>query len=114
MHISLIPLTLNILILITGCAGMKPATVLSADKPGDPVRLPLCNRQMFFTRSDYADIIIKSLKFCSEKKGLPVHACCIPAHFRELTLQTGSLLPALSCDNTWYIVCKKLLRCNVF
>ena len=78
MRIFLIPLTLKILLLIAGCAGMKPATALSVDKTGDPVRLPLCNRQMFFTRSDYADIIIKCLKFCSEKKGLPVHGYCTP------------------------------------
>ena len=38
MRIFLIPLTLNILLLITECAGMKPAKALSVDKTGDPVQ----------------------------------------------------------------------------
>ena len=41
----------------------------------------IVHRVDVFTRADYADIIIDSLKFCKEKKGLAIHAWCImPNH----------------------------------
>jgi len=44
-----------------------------------------------FTRPDYADIIIDSLKFCKEKKGLAIHAWCImPNHLHLIVSAKGS------------------------
>ena len=40
------------------------------------------------------------------------------AHFRKLTLQFYSILPAPNCNDNWYAVCKKLciaiLQENIF
>ena len=44
-----------------------------------------------FTRSDYAEIIIDSLKFCKQKKGLAIHAWCImPNHLHLIVSAKGS------------------------
>ena len=44
-----------------------------------------------FTRSEYAEIIIESLKFCKEKKGLAIHAWCImPNHLHLVVSARGA------------------------
>ena len=39
-----------------------------------------------FTRSEYADIVVESLQFCQQEKGLNVHAWCIMPNHLHLTL----------------------------
>lgn len=39
-----------------------------------------------FTRSVYADIIIDSLKFCQQKKGLNIHAWCLMSNHIHLII----------------------------
>jgi len=39
-----------------------------------------------FTRKEYADIIIESLKFCQRNKGLRIHAWCIMSNHLHLIL----------------------------
>ena len=53
-----------------------------------------------FTRTMYADIVIDSLKFCQEKKGLVIHAWCIMAnHVHLVVSRKGSYeLPAIMRD----------------
>jgi len=41
-----------------------------------------------FTRSFYADIVVESLKFCHEKKGLNIHAWCIMSNHVHLIVST--------------------------
>lgn len=43
-----------------------------------------------FTRSVYADIVVESLKFCQEKKGLNIHAWCIMSNHLHLIVSTNS------------------------
>ena len=44
-----------------------------------------------FTRKTYSDILIDSLKFCQEKKGLKIHAWCIMSNHVHLILSTDGL-----------------------
>jgi putative transposase len=39
-----------------------------------------------FTRTEYADIVVESLKFCQQKKGLKVHAWCIMSNHIHLII----------------------------
>ena len=41
-----------------------------------------------FTRSDYVNIIIDSLKYCRKEKGLHVHAYCIIPNHLHLIIST--------------------------
>ncbi len=45
----------------------------------------------FFIRNEYRNILIDSIKFCQEKKGLEVHAYCImPSHVHMIIGTAGS------------------------
>jgi REP element-mobilizing transposase RayT len=44
-----------------------------------------------FTRKIYSDILIDSLKFCQEKKGLKIHAWCIMSNHVHLILSTDGV-----------------------
>jgi REP element-mobilizing transposase RayT len=44
-----------------------------------------------FTRNTYSDILIDSLKFCQEKKGLKIHAWCIMSNHIHLILSTDGV-----------------------
>lgn len=39
-----------------------------------------------FTRKEYADIVVDSLKFCQRNKGLKIHAWCIMSNHLHLIL----------------------------
>ena len=41
-----------------------------------------------FTRREYADIVIESLKYCQKNKGLKIHAWCIMSNHLHLILST--------------------------
>ena len=41
-----------------------------------------------FTRKEYADIIIQSLKFCQKTKGLKIHAWCLMTNHIHLIIST--------------------------
>jgi len=41
-----------------------------------------------FSRKEYADTVVESLKFCQEKKGLKIHAWCIMSNHVHLILST--------------------------
>jgi putative transposase len=41
-----------------------------------------------FTRKEYADIVVESLKFCKKNKGLKIHAWCIMSnHLPPLSVE---------------------------
>jgi len=42
-----------------------------------------------FTRKEYSDLIIESLIFCKENKGLKIHAWCIMSNHLHLILSVG-------------------------
>ena len=44
-----------------------------------------------FTRKMYADILIDSLKFCQENKGLNIHAWCIMSNHIHLIISTNGI-----------------------
>ncbi len=52
-----------------------------------------------FTRTMYADIVVESLRFCQQQKGLKIHAWCPLAHSLHHTL------------NCWrkFVTCAKLI-----
>jgi REP element-mobilizing transposase RayT len=41
-----------------------------------------------FSRTEYADIVLESLKFCQTNKGLKVHAWCIMSNHIYLIIST--------------------------
>lgn len=42
-----------------------------------------------FTRKEYADIVVESLKFCQENKGLNIHAWCIMSNHIHLIISAS-------------------------
>jgi putative transposase len=42
-----------------------------------------------FTRKEYADIVVDSLRYCQKNKGLKVHAWCIMSNHLHLILSAG-------------------------
>lgn len=42
-----------------------------------------------FTRKEYAEIIVESLKFCQKNKGLKIHAWCIMSNHVHLIVSTA-------------------------
>ena len=62
------------------------------------------HRVAVFTRSNYADIIINSLKFCKQKKGLAIHAWC-PIMCIWSFLQKAQQVCQISC-----VILKSLLQ----
>ncbi len=53
-----------------------------------------------FTRQDYRDIVVESLRFCQEKKGLLLYAWCIMSNHVHLIAEAaeGKVLPAIIRD----------------
>ena len=52
-----------------------------------------------FTRKEFRHIIIDSLKYCQEKKGLVVHAYCImPSHLHLIISSEGESLSGVIRD----------------
>ena len=41
-----------------------------------------------FTRKEYADIVVESLKFCKKNKGLKIHAWCIMSNHLHLIISS--------------------------
>ena len=50
--------------------------------------MPACGRQVF-TRKVYADIVIDSLKYCQQNKGLKIHAWCIMSNHLHLIISVN-------------------------
>jgi len=46
-----------------------------------------------FTRREYKDLIVESLKFCQKEKGLEIYAWCIMSNHLHLALGTTGILP---------------------
>jgi len=45
-----------------------------------------------FTRSDYSDILVNSIKYCQQNKGLEIYAYCImPSHVHMIASTPGKL-----------------------
>ncbi len=47
--------------------------------------MPACGRQVF-SRKDYADILVESLKHCQANKGLKIHGWCIMSNHVHLMI----------------------------
>ena len=43
-----------------------------------------------FSRKEYSDVVVDSLKFCQEKKGLKIHAWCIMSNHIHLIVSTAA------------------------
>lgn len=41
-----------------------------------------------FTRTEYADIVVESLKFCKKSKGLKIHAWCVMSNHLHLIISS--------------------------
>ncbi|KAA5549145.1 REP-associated tyrosine transposase [Adhaeribacter rhizoryzae] len=46
-----------------------------------------------FTRCEYKDLVIDSLRFCQREKGLEIYAWCIMSNHLHLALGTAGILP---------------------
>ena len=49
-----------------------------------------------FTRSMYADIVVESLRFCQQQKGLKIHAWCIMSNHLHLIVSASTTAFSLS------------------
>ncbi|MGV3586389.1 MAG: transposase [Adhaeribacter sp.] len=46
-----------------------------------------------FTRREFKDLVIESLKFCQKEKGLEIYAWCIMSNHLHLAVETVGILP---------------------